>query len=71
MPLSYGLETLGAVQAFHPRTVRHMPRSWKIVREWKMAQPLTIRAPLPSSILLAMTVIAWVCGWQRTAGLLL
>eukprot|EP00971_Amphidinium_carterae_P128338 2542477-Amphidinium_carterae.1 len=70
-PLSAGLETLAAIQAFHPRSVGTTPRAWKTVREWKRTQPLSIRAPLPLSVLLAMTVAAWACGWRRTAGLLL
>eukprot|EP00971_Amphidinium_carterae_P339549 6477411-Amphidinium_carterae.1 len=70
-PLSYGLESLAALQMFHPQVVGKLPRSWRMMREWKRCQPLSIRAPMPLSVLLAMATAAWVSGWQRTACLLL
>eukprot|EP00971_Amphidinium_carterae_P086158 1704589-Amphidinium_carterae.1 len=70
-PLSYGLETLAALQLYHPQCVGHLQRAWKSVRQWKRTQPLSIRAPLPLSVVLAMCTAAWVQGWFRTAGLIL
>eukprot|EP00971_Amphidinium_carterae_P064053 1267896-Amphidinium_carterae.1 len=70
-PLSHGLESLAAIQLFHPHTIGALQSSWKAARQWKRTQPLSIRAPLPLSVLLAMSVTAWVQGWVRTASLML
>eukprot|EP00971_Amphidinium_carterae_P031131 612660-Amphidinium_carterae.1 len=70
-PLSSGLESLAALQLFHPHTIGHLQRAWRAARQWKRTQPLSVRAPLPLSVLLAMATTAWVQGWTRTSCLLL
>eukprot|EP00971_Amphidinium_carterae_P174020 3449251-Amphidinium_carterae.2 len=70
-PISHGLETLAALQLFHPHTIGELHRSWKAAKQWKRTQPLSIRAPLPLSVLLAMSCTAWLQGWWRTSALLL
>eukprot|EP00971_Amphidinium_carterae_P070004 1385243-Amphidinium_carterae.1 len=69
-PLTHGLETLASLQLHHPQTIGRLHRAWKSVKQWKRTQPLSVRAPLPLSVVLAMATAAWAQGWQRTACLL-
>ena len=59
------------VQKSMPLTRPHISRCWELLQKWERLEPTIHRAPLPSSILRAMVVVALHWRWWRFSGCLL
>eukprot|EP00971_Amphidinium_carterae_P352181 6492466-Amphidinium_carterae.1 len=71
-PVSWGAETLAAVQCWYPRTKGHLGSAWLMQRQFARTRPLTMRPPIPVELLLALALVMWTQGQIRSSiGLML
>eukprot|EP00971_Amphidinium_carterae_P210932 4185404-Amphidinium_carterae.2 len=70
-PVSYGSFLLAGLQLYYPQTINRMQPSWQIQKQWNQLAPSETRVPTPVEVLLALAVVAWVTGLQRTSTALL
>eukprot|EP00971_Amphidinium_carterae_P350525 6491601-Amphidinium_carterae.1 len=66
-PISHGTWALAAVQYYYPSTASHIPRAWLAQRQWGRLEPLRMRPPMPSRMVLALAVAAWTQMWRRSS----
>eukprot|EP00971_Amphidinium_carterae_P326677 6457619-Amphidinium_carterae.1 len=66
-PVSWGAETLAAIQCVAPSTRGHIGPSWLIQRQFARTRPLSMRPPIPLELLLAISLVLWIQGQHRSS----
>eukprot|EP00971_Amphidinium_carterae_P068931 1364867-Amphidinium_carterae.5 len=65
-PISHGTWTLAGVQYWFPPVATHISGAWLAQRQWQRLAPVQMRPPMPTRVVLALAVTAWVCDWRRS-----
>eukprot|EP00971_Amphidinium_carterae_P010666 210726-Amphidinium_carterae.2 len=70
-PVSWGAETLAAIQSLAPRVRGHLGPAWLMQRQFARTRPLMMRPPIPIELLLALVLVMWTQHQYRSAVALL
>eukprot|EP00971_Amphidinium_carterae_P072160 1427421-Amphidinium_carterae.2 len=68
---SYSIECLAALQMLHPELHSQLHPALRTAREWGKSLLVSVRSPMPLSVLLALVTASWCLGWRRSATTLL
>lgn len=67
-PLYMYLMILTALQRFRPALKHRLPSAWVMATNWRLAEPVCHRTPLPLALFKALVVLAVLRGLPRFAG---
>ena len=70
-PLYIYLMVITAVQRFKPSLKHRLPAAWNKASNWRIAEPICHRTPLPTAVYKALFVLAVLRGLPRFAGCVL